>query len=154
MTHDILVLGGGPIGLELATEIATRSQSVTFVDGESMANRAREAGLTAHESTLETTPSVDCSAATVVVATPSDGRNLLLGAAAPRAFGADRVIALVNDPDRRAVFEDAGIETVCVSRAVAGATVGSLAVEDSSVVEDSTTPDRAAETDERVRLRD
>jgi Trk K+ transport system NAD-binding subunit len=147
MTQETLVLGGGPIGLELATELAARNRPVTFVGGEPMASRARSAGLTVHESALETAiPPVDRSASTVVVATPSDARNLLLAAAAPRVFDADRVVALVNDPDRRAAFDDAGVETVCVSRAVARATT------DSVIVEESTPADRAAETGERVKV--
>lgn len=173
MTQKTLVLGGGPTGLEIATELAGQDQPVAFVDAEPTATRAREAGLTAHESTLQTArPSVGCSAGTVIVATQSDARNLLLATVAPRAFDADRVVALVNDPDRRVAFDDAGIETVCVSRAVARATTDAIAVEistsaedsisvdDSTSVEDfasaeeSTPADRTTETDERVRLRE
>ncbi len=165
MTQKTLVLGGGPTGLEIATELAVRNQSVAFVDGESMANRARETGLTAHESTLETaSPSVDYSAETVVVATGSDAQNLLLATAAPRVFDADRVVALVNDPDRQVAFDDAGIETVCVSQAVARATTDSIELAESAPVavdeptsiesEESTPADRATETDERTRLRE
>lgn len=122
MTQDTLVLGGGPLGLELATELAARDHSVAFVGDVATAERARGAGLSADESTLATAvPSVDRTASTVVVATDCDARNLLLAVAAPRAFGAERVVALVNDPERRTAFEDAGIETVCVSRIVARA---------------------------------
>jgi len=138
MTHETLVLGGGPVGLELATELASRDQPVVFVGEEPAVGRAREAGLTAQESTLETAASsVDRSAPTVVVATTSDARNLLLAAAAPRTFGAERVVALLNDPDRRTAFDDAGIETMCVSRAVARATTDSVAVAE----EEPTVPD-------------
>jgi trk system potassium uptake protein TrkA len=161
MTQKTLVLGGGPTGLEIATELAGQDQPVAFVDAEPTATRAREAGLTAHESTLQTArPSVDCSAGTVIVATQSDARNLLLATVAPRAFDADRVVALVNDPDRRVAFDDAGIETVCVSRSVARATTDAIAVadptavEDTTSVEESTPADRTTETDERVRLRE
>jgi Trk K+ transport system NAD-binding subunit len=144
MTQETLVLGGGPIGLELAAELAAQDRPVSFVDGERMAERARRAGLIAHESTLETAPSVERSASTVVVATPSDARNLLLAAAAPRAFDAERVIALVNDPDRQAAFEDIGVETVCVSRTLARVTTDSIGVAELSAA------DRAAETDGRA----
>lgn len=149
MTQETIVLGGGPTGLEIATELAAQDGTVSVVAEETTANRAREAGLMAHESTLESaTPAVDCSAATVVVATPSDARNLLLATAAPRVFDAERVVALVNDPDRHIAFDDAGIETVCVSQAVARAATDSLAVTE------STPANRVAETDEHVRLRE
>lgn len=149
MTQETLILGGGTVGLELAAELAGRNQAVAIVDGESMTTRARDTGLIAHQSTLETaTPPGDHSAETVVVATPSDARNLLLAMSAPRVFDADRVVALVNDPQKRAAFEDAGIETVCVSQAVARATSDSIAVEEAPPV------DRPTETDERVKVRE
>jgi Trk K+ transport system NAD-binding subunit len=155
MTQETLVLGGGPIGLHLATELAGQDHAVAVVDVASMVSRARETGLLAYESTLETaTPNVDCTAETVIVATPSDARNLLLATAAPRAFDAERVIALVNDPDRLAVFDAAGIETVCVSRAIAAAIVDDISVGDSLSVADSTTADRPPERTERRILKE
>ncbi|RBI62325.1 hypothetical protein DMJ13_10635 [halophilic archaeon] len=147
MTQKTPVLGGGPIGLTLASRLAAQNQPVAVVDEESTASRAREAGLIAHEPTPETaTLSVDRPASTVVVATASDVRNPLLAAAAPRAFDADRTFTLVNDPDKQTAFDDAGIETVCVSKAVAQVTTDSVAVEE------STPADRAADTGGRVRL--
>ncbi|WP_255198339.1 NAD-binding protein [Halorarius litoreus] len=164
MTQEILVLGGGATGLEVAGELAADGQSVALVDEAATVERARKTGVVAHESALDTSKlAVEQTAATVVVATPSDARNLLLGATAPHAFGADRVVALVNDPDRREAFEDAGIETVCVSAAVARATTETVAVETSTPPTrpeqtppnqlNPTPPNRAAGTDERVRLR-
>lgn len=144
MTQETLVLGGRPIGLRIATGLAARNRPVTLVGRKTVASRAREAGLAAHESALEAaTPSVDRSAATVVVATRSDARNLLLAVTAPRTFDADRVVALVNDPDRQAAFDDAGIETICISRSVARAAANSVSVEASTPV------GRAAEPAER-----
>jgi Trk K+ transport system NAD-binding subunit len=162
--RDVVVLGGGPTGVELATELSDRGRRVAVFDDEAAVTRAHRRGLTAHESSLASAkPPVACAAETVVVATPSDARNLLLAAAAPHAFDADRVIALVNDPARQVAFDDAGIETVCVSRTVVRATTESLAVEDptpadnvteSPAVEDPTPADNATETDERARLRE
>jgi Trk K+ transport system NAD-binding subunit len=148
-SYDVVVLGGGSTGIELATELSGRGRRVAVFDDETAVERARRGGLTAHESPLESAnPPLDCSAETVVVATASDARNLLLAAAASRAFGADRVVALVNDPDRRAAYDDAGIDTVCVSRTVARETI------DSITLEESTSAARATESTERVRLRD
>jgi Trk K+ transport system NAD-binding subunit len=167
MTQETLVLGGGPIGLELAAELAAADQPTAVVDSEQMVRRARAAGLSGHESSLETgMPAVTSAASAVVVATPCDARNLRLAVSASTVIDADRVVALVNDPDRRAAFEDAGIETVCVSRAVARATTAAIGdperpaevTADAPSVEDATTDARPAEdaravqTDERVRL--
>lgn len=151
MTQETLVLGGGPIGLELAAELAAVDQPTAVVDTEHMVRRARAAGLPAHESSLEAgTPAVNSAASTVVVATPCDARNLLLAVTASLAIDADRVIALVNDPERRSAFEDAGIETVCVSGAVARAATATIGDEEwpTAATADAT----PVETDERVRL--
>jgi trk system potassium uptake protein TrkA len=148
MTQEILVLGGGPIGLRIATELSACGNGVVVVDDETVAARARRRGLTAHASSLENaTPAIERSAATVVVATPSDSRNLLLAVAAPRAFEAERVVALVNDPERRTVFEEAGIETVCVSGAVAQEALGRIASERAQ------TDDASTESTDKTRLR-
>ncbi len=69
MTQETLVLGGGPIGRTLASQLTAQNQPVAIVNEETMASRAREAGLIIYEPTLETaTSSVDRPASTVVVA--------------------------------------------------------------------------------------
>jgi Trk K+ transport system NAD-binding subunit len=147
MTQDTLVLGGGPTGLEIAAELATGGRPVTYLDGAAMAKRARKAGLIAHESTLETeAQAIDHAASTVVVATGSDARNLRLAATAPRVFGAERVVALVNDPTRVRAFDHADIETVCVSRTVA------RAASDAVLAGESTPADRTIADVEGVEL--
>lgn len=161
MTQETLVLEGGPIGLELAAELAAADQPTTIIDNEQMVRRARAAGLHADESSLEAgTPAVNSAASTVVVATPCDARNLLLAVTASRAIDADRVVALVNDPERRSAFEDAGIETVCVSGAVARAATATIGDEerptgatgDAAPADEVAADATPAETVERVRL--
>jgi Trk K+ transport system NAD-binding subunit len=143
MTQEVLVLGGGATGLEIATGLAARGQDVTLVD-EVANSRTRTVGEAAGDVSITTAASVDeQTAETVVVATPSDARNLLLGVKAPRLFGADRVVALLNDPERREAFEAADIETICVSAALTRATTDTFAL-------DGPTPvDPAGETSER-----
>lgn len=147
MTQETIVLGGGPIGLELATGLAACDHTVTFVDDEAAVSRARAAGLNTHESTLETAPDVDGSPTTVVVATSSDARNLLLASAAPRRFDTDDVVALVSDPENRIAFDDAGIDTICVATAVSRATTGAVDLDE------RTTTDVATDSTERASLR-
>lgn len=126
MRHDILVLGGGPVGHALAAQFGARDHTVAFVDDDARTiDRARDAGVTAHEAPLETAANPHgLAAATVVAATSSDARNLLLAGAATRAFGADRTVALVNEAANLSAFDDAGVETVHVPAAVAGETAG------------------------------
>jgi Trk K+ transport system NAD-binding subunit len=148
MTQEILVLGGGATGLTIATELAATGQDVTLIDDATTASRARAAGVATREVALDTAESIDGqTAATVVIATPSDARNLLLGAKAPRLFGADRVVALLHDPDRREAFEAADIETICVSEALTRATTDTFALED------PTPTNLSIETSERKGLR-
>lgn len=121
MRYDVVVLGGGLTGVELAAELSENGH-VAVVGDEPTVTRARQRGLTAHESTLASaSPPIDCTAETVVVATRSDARTLLLATAAPRAFETDRVVALITDPELDAAFADAGIDTVCVPTAVSRA---------------------------------
>jgi Trk K+ transport system NAD-binding subunit len=138
MTQTTIVLGGGPIGLELATELLARDHTVTIVDGETMVDRARAAGLTAHESTLETAPDIDFPATTVVVATASDARNLLLASATACRFDTDDVVALLNDPRNQAAFDDAGIDTLCVATTISRATSDVVNLDERTSTEDAT----------------
>ncbi|MFC6737438.1 NAD-binding protein, partial [Halolamina salina] len=61
------------------------------------------------------------AASTVVVATRSDRRNLLLAQSIRVRFDTPRVIVLVNSPDRVDPFADAGHEVVCATSAVSTA---------------------------------
>lgn len=147
MTQEVLVLGGGATGREIATELAARGQDVTLVDEVVTTSGEPSPDVTIQEKVLDTTAAVDGqTAATVVVATGCDARNLMLGVKAPRLFGAERVVALVNDPERREAFETADIETICVSAALTRATT------DTFRLEDPTPSDPSVETNERERL--
>jgi len=55
MTQKTLVLGGGPTGLEIATELATRDQTVGFVDAPSTSAGAwvKDEFERRHDATLE-----------------------------------------------------------------------------------------------------
>ena len=130
MTQETLVLGGGSTGLEITSELAARGGDVTLVDEPTTVDRARNRRVSTHESTLEATPTLGHrNVGTVVVATGSDARNLLLAGAAPGAFRAERIVALLNDPRNRPAFDDAGIETLCVSATLSRELLQSLPTE-------------------------
>lgn len=54
-------------------------------------------------------------ASTVVVATRSDRRNLLIAQLVRARSDVSRIIPLVHDPDRFPAFDEAGHEPLCVS---------------------------------------
>jgi len=64
--------------------------------------------------------------ATVVVATDSDGRNLLAAQHARGRLDADRVVVLASTPARVDAFADAGHDPVCVTSVLSAAIVDSL----------------------------
>jgi len=62
-------------------------------------------------------------AATVIVTTRSDSRNLLVAQLVRAHFDVPRLLVLVNDPDRTAALAEAGHEPVCVASAVSESVV-------------------------------
>lgn len=65
-------------------------------------------------------------ASTVVVATSSDRRNLLIAQLVRARFDAPRTVVLVNDPARRSAIEAAGHEPVCVSSTLSEAVLDAV----------------------------
>ncbi len=63
------------------------------------------------------------AAATVIVATRSDSRNLLVAQLVRVHFDVSRLLVLVNDPDRTTALAEAGHEPVCVASAVSESVV-------------------------------
>jgi trk system potassium uptake protein TrkA len=59
------------------------------------------------------------TASTVIVATRSDRRNLLIAQLVRARFDVPEIITFVNDPDRVPLFADAGHEPFCVATAIA-----------------------------------
>ena len=59
------------------------------------------------------------TASTVIVATRSDRRNLLIAQLVRARFDVPEIITFVNDPDRVPLFAEAGHEPFCVATAIA-----------------------------------
>lgn len=104
----VYVLGDGPLGAAVARRLRAAGREVVPIDGRSV-----EAGDTVDVAAL--TAAGLAPDATVVVATASDARNLLVAQLLRTRFDVDRVIVLTHRPDRVELVADAGHEAVCAT---------------------------------------
>lgn len=116
------VLGEGDIGGTVADHLRAEGHAVTLVDvfREPADSSDVRGDLTAvevlDEAGLEAAP-------TVIVATRSDRRNLLVAQLARVRLDALRVLVLVNSPSRIHPFAEAGHEPICTTTALSKALV-------------------------------
>ena len=157
MNHDTVIIGGRGVGETLAEELADGSGEVAFLGEDDRAvERAEAAGADARVVDTRNGSALDRegvdSPGVVIAASREDCRNLLV-AQLLRVRRADRVIALVNDPNNVDVFDDAGVEPVCASTALASALDrkrrGKEVFEGHECSEDD---ERSQDEDERLRL--
>lgn len=114
------VLGGGHVGGAVAERLLASGRRAAVVD-----RSYRPAGVPGFvgdpaDAGVLSDAGIG-AASTVVVATRSDSRGLLIAQLVRARFGVPRVIALVDDPDRLLVFAEAGHEPVCVPSALSDA---------------------------------
>jgi Trk K+ transport system NAD-binding subunit len=126
MKKETVVIGGkGAVGETLAGQLIGGSTAVVFLDEDDRAvERAAEAGADARVADPSEAATLDREdieeVGTAIVASREDSHNLLV-AQLLRLQRAERVIALVNDPENVEAFAEAGIEPVSASAALAGA---------------------------------
>lgn len=114
------VLGGDHVGIAIAEQLLANGHQVTIVEASYESNDIP--GFAGDPSTLDVlSESGIGDASTVIVATRSDRRNLLVAQLVRAHFDVPRVIVLVNDPDRTALFAEAGHEPFCVPTALSTA---------------------------------
>lgn len=108
------VLGGAHIGTAIAEQLRAAGHRVVVVDESHESDHVP--GVTGDPSAVDVlSESGIGSESTVIVATRSDRRNLLIAQLVRARFDAPRVIVFVHDPDRRPLFSDAGHESFCVT---------------------------------------
>ncbi|MDS0298296.1 NAD-binding protein [Halogeometricum sp. S1BR25-6] len=114
------VLGGAHVGTAIAERLRDGGHRVVIVD-ESYESRDIP-GVTGDPAVVDVLSESGVeSDSTVVVATRSDRRNLLIAQLVRARFDGPRVIAFVNDPERRSLFTDAGHESFCVTTTLSDA---------------------------------
>jgi trk system potassium uptake protein TrkA len=107
---------GGAVGAAIADQLRAEGHAVRHIEVSSGDTRE------------DPPPALDDApaAATVVVATRSDARNLLLAQQVRTRFDPDRILVLVHDPVRLAPFAAAGHEPVCATAVLTGAVVDAI----------------------------
>ncbi|MFC6733939.1 NAD-binding protein [Haladaptatus sp. DYSN1] len=114
------ILGDTHLSVAVAHRLSADGHSVCIVtEADTRSELPGVRGNPADLRTLEAAGVADAS--TVIVATGTDRQNLLIAQLVRARFGARRVIALVNEPDRIPLFVDAGHEPLCVTTALADA---------------------------------
>jgi trk system potassium uptake protein TrkA len=117
-THYIL--GGATVGIALAKQLQAAGHRVAIVDDSY--DSPEIPGFEGDPATVDVLVESGVeTAATVIAATGSDRRNLLIAQLVRTRFDVPRVVAFVHDPDRIPLFEDAGHEPFCVTTALAEA---------------------------------
>ena len=123
---QILIIGGGRVGRELAGILNDRDENVVVLENdEAVVEELRERGLTVKQGDgTKVGDLLDAGAEDAkiaVAATGDDDTNLLVTQLADIRVGVDRVITRVNEPDNRGAFEELGIEMVAASSSTAHA---------------------------------
>jgi trk system potassium uptake protein TrkA len=122
---DYVVLGGNHVGEAVAKRLQTAGSTVRVVTEVPRETTLPSVdGDPAKLSTLEDATVAD--AGTVIVATDTDARNLLVAQLVRANFDVPRVFVLTNQPDRVDSVDAAGHEPVCATTAIADAVVEEL----------------------------
>ncbi|ESP88539.1 NAD-binding protein [Candidatus Halobonum tyrrellensis] len=116
-TADCHVLGGGGVGATAARRLRAAGHAVSVVD--ELHDPSETTGVRGDPADPRTLVEADVpEGATVVVATASDRRNLLIAQLVRAHLDAARIVVLVNDRGRLDAFAAADYETVCATTAL------------------------------------
>jgi len=118
------VLGGGDLGRSVARALHDTGHAVRLVeDSPPRSEIPVTSGDPADVELLEAAGIADAS--TVIVATGSDPRNLLIAQLVRARFDVPRTLVLVNSPSRLDTFQEAGHEPVCATTVLSEALIES-----------------------------
>lgn len=124
-TSAYYVLGGRHLGSAVAQRLRADGYTVCVVD-ESYA-RSETPGLRGDPADIRTLEAAGVGpASTVVVATRSDSRNLLIAQLVRANFAVKNVIVLANLPDRLEMFTEAGHDPVCATSTLSDTLVDTI----------------------------
>ncbi|WP_311171961.1 cation:proton antiporter [Halobellus ordinarius] len=112
-----IIVGGGRVGLALATRLEQRGEFVVLIeDDEKQKRKAREEGFTVHDgdgTEVDVLREAGIEEAKIVVAaTRDDNVNLLICQMARTKFDVEKVYARVNDPQNMDAFQALSVTAV------------------------------------------
>lgn len=116
---NIIIVGCGDVGAELAKTLSVEDHNVTVVDKNSAAFRRLGSGFngaTVHGPGIDIdilkSAGVEMADALAAV-TSEDNVNIMVAQVARQLFGVRRVVARIYDISREHVYREFGLETVC-----------------------------------------
>ena len=119
------VLGGRHLGYAVARRLRADGHAVCVVDESH--DRSETPGFRGDPADIRTLEAAGVgSASTVIVATGSDSRNLLIAQLVRANFDVKNVVVLVNTPDRVEIFTEAGHHPVCATSALSDTLVNTI----------------------------
>lgn len=116
---NILIVGCGDVGSELAKILSTEDHNVTIVDKDSSSFRRLGSGFNGaavHGEGIDVDVLISAgieAADALAAVTSEDNVNIVVAQMAQQLFGVSRVVARIYDISREHVYRELGLETVC-----------------------------------------
>jgi len=114
-----IIVGCGDLGINLATELYLNDNDVLVIDNNENSIKnlpSNFGGLTiiSNGTDIDALKKANIEKASAVIAvTNDDNVNILVALLSKEMFNVKKVIARLYNPDKKCVYEDYGIETIC-----------------------------------------
>lgn len=115
----IIVVGCGRLGANLASKLSDNEKSVLIIDKDQSSFRKLSPSfsgiiLTGDATEVSILREADIEKATAVITvTNRDNTNIMVAQMAKELFKIEQVVARLYDPDRKHVYQEFGIDTIC-----------------------------------------
>lgn len=120
---ETAIIGGKHVGQKLAERLLAEEQAVVFLeDNGATIEQSLDEGIDVYETDLTDIRALSNTgleqAHTIIVATDSDSKNLLITQLLRVTFETDRLIILVNQPQNLDPFDELNVEVVSSTQAL------------------------------------
>lgn len=127
MYHYVVIIGCGRLGSLLATELSSHGHEVVIIDRDADAFERLSVEFSGFSVVGDASEQAVLKQADIQKAdflfsvTSEDNINLMVAQIAKRIFDIDHVIARIEDPARKAVYREFGIDTISPTQLTADA---------------------------------